>query len=841
MKTNTIESRQPSQKDLGILLAELGSTMVLSRPDLNCAMAVKPGKKGLKHKVHHFSSPKAFDSQGALTSQGWDEIRASGLLPGVGLGAKSSQARLIARGAATALMAGAFTLFLGTANVQARDQIAYFGGANPFEDIVIGSPKPAFVDIDADGDMDLFVGAEWGQVRFFENKGQAGFAEITDGNPLSGTWVGDLASPAFVDIDGDGDMDCFVGTEESYNYNYYSAVSFFENVGTPTEPVFEWQVGDRKDPMSGMGYNPLWNVDLTYASPTFADIDGDGDMDAFVGGAPDYGNSDASYVLFYENVTGEELQKNGESIRFSYGGVLTHTAGFVGFETPDCAPAFMDADGDGDLDLFVGGTLGNVGYYKNIGDRNTPLFQEVTDGAHPLNINTWSFAAPAFTDVDGDGRLDAVVGSGFFNSYDISRKKVDFNSELLTNQSIRYYRNVGTSTAPKFRSRGDNPFNLGPAGFGAFPTFGDIDGDGDLDAMVGHLSYFALYLTSSPSKTEINPFFNKGMFYYENTGTAGDPVFVRRIMGEDPFREFGYPFFVAPATADLNDDGVLETYFGINGITAGGDKSGPPAYVVAGQYDSEENLIVESQFNPMEELEVPFFPAPAFVDIDGDGDLDAFVSGMNYSGEYGNSYLSPTVSFFLNEGTPITPGFAPITATNPLADIFPISDTVPISQSVFPDFPRVVFGDMDGDGDNDAVLGAVSLDALMSRDRKISQTETLDFPTVRYFENTGGRANAVFTERTGNANPFADAGERFHGAMPTLADVDNDGDVDAFISDWQGSWYYYRHLTTEEAIAAIKDNGWDLCFVDNAKQEESLWQTIKKGMGKLFGFSNDIE
>ncbi|NES73769.1 MAG: hypothetical protein F6K24_55595 [Okeania sp. SIO2D1] len=74
-------------------------------------------------------------------------------------------------------------------------------------------------------------------------------------------------------------------------------------------------------------------------------------------------------------------------------------------------------------------------------------------------------AAPTLADIDGDGDLDAVVGD--------------------SNGNLNYLENTGTSTSPSYvqRTGTNNPFN-GFVGSYSTPTFADLDGDGDLDAMV---------------------------------------------------------------------------------------------------------------------------------------------------------------------------------------------------------------------------------------------------------------------------------------------------------------------------------------------------------------------
>jgi len=71
------------------------------------------------------------------------------------------------------------------------------------------------VDIDADGDQDVFIGEGEGNVKFYQNTGSASNMTLSErtgaSNPLAavyGTYetLGPYAAPFFVDIDGDGDQ-----------------------------------------------------------------------------------------------------------------------------------------------------------------------------------------------------------------------------------------------------------------------------------------------------------------------------------------------------------------------------------------------------------------------------------------------------------------------------------------------------------------------------------------------------------------------------------------------------------------------------------------------------------
>ncbi|MBI4930542.1 MAG: T9SS type A sorting domain-containing protein [Bacteroidetes bacterium] len=94
-----------------------------------------------------------------------------------------------------------------------------------------------FGDLDNDGDADMFIGEYGGYIDYFTNTGGAGPAIFTLttqyyqnnlGNPID---VGDYATPQLIDADRDGDLDLIIG-EQWGNLNYY------KNIGTPTAASF---------------------------------------------------------------------------------------------------------------------------------------------------------------------------------------------------------------------------------------------------------------------------------------------------------------------------------------------------------------------------------------------------------------------------------------------------------------------------------------------------------------------------------------------------------------------------------------------------------------------------
>jgi hypothetical protein len=121
-----------------------------------------------------------------------------------------------------------------------------------------GWSYPVFVDIDADNDLDLFIGDAAGELTFFENTGTvtetAWAVPIQDYQNLD---IGDYSAPVFFDLDQDGDLDMLVGSQNG-------SLATIRNTGTITNPTWEMVATTHPD------------IDVgEFARPTAADIDGD--------------------------------------------------------------------------------------------------------------------------------------------------------------------------------------------------------------------------------------------------------------------------------------------------------------------------------------------------------------------------------------------------------------------------------------------------------------------------------------------------------------------------------------------------------------------------------------
>jgi hypothetical protein len=146
------------------------------------------------------------------------------------------------------------------------------GAANPFNGVGVGFfSAPSLADLDGDGDLDAVVGEAdvGGTLHYFENTGSASAPAFTGAaNPFNGVDTGQGPAPSFADLDGDGDLDAVVGEKDG-------TLNYFENTGSATAPAFA-ELADLANPFNGVDVG-------SYRTPSLADLDGDGDLDAVVG------------------------------------------------------------------------------------------------------------------------------------------------------------------------------------------------------------------------------------------------------------------------------------------------------------------------------------------------------------------------------------------------------------------------------------------------------------------------------------------------------------------------------------------------------------------------------
>ncbi|GAB4534481.1 MAG: hypothetical protein Tsb0014_20720 [Pleurocapsa sp.] len=259
------------------------------------------------------------------------------------------------------------------------------GKDNPLNDLDVGGySSPAIVDWDGDGDGDLFTGNGYGTVQYFRND-NGEFIEATD-NPFDGIELDyGHSGIAIADFDLDGDFDAVMGSSDN-------TLEYFRNDdGTYTK------LSSDDSPINFFPNQLQVSYDI---KPTAVDWDGDGLMDLVT--------ADSIGQLHYFHNQGGVL----EEVALAESPFKPLNLAGEGQELylgEDVSVAFSDFDGDGDLDILAGNSLGQVLAFRNDGDDWTKLTAQDHPFGEYTDIGIKSTVATG--DLDGDGDLEAIVGS----------------------------------------------------------------------------------------------------------------------------------------------------------------------------------------------------------------------------------------------------------------------------------------------------------------------------------------------------------------------------------------------------------------------------------------------
>jgi len=593
----------------------------------------------------------------------------------------------------------------------------------------LSRPRPQLVDIDDDGDDDLFVQERANRITFFE-KTDGRFVWQTD--KYRGLDVGQWFR--FGDLDADGDAD-LLGEQPVGRVRYY------RNEGTPAAPSFALAA----DTLRAADGTPIFaarqNVPALAALDCSAPPDlvlgrldgrlGFYEHDGLRNGVPQFRFVSNSYEdvcvgpprVCNPGSSVEGQQVGGSKVEKSKVGRIeartinsnpqTHNAKTHNPQTPNPQTrkrenaqrlkhganvvTGADADRDGDPDLLWG-DFNNTGivFIENEGACGERGLRIPPDSLFPRSdpLQTAGHNAPTWGDAAGDDDPDLLAG-------------------VLLGEGVEntvYLENTGGGFALQTRRF---LYNLDLGGESTVAA-GDLYGSTRPDLVLGSSGAQLVALRNPPVQDapaalrQSEPLLPAAAFRFnvspalgDLTGDARSDLLVGAFGGEIAFyrrtgdggfalvnealAELPRGNYAAPALGDLDGDGDRDLLAGesagnLNFFRNEGTSSEPDFTLVNEDYAG---------------IEAGARSQPALHDVDRDGDLDLFVGTR-----------SEGVRFYRNAGTPQEPSFT--------------AEALPFALDLAPSLADPAFADLDADGDADFVLAGEGGGLLLYRNQRIT-------------------------------------------------------------------------------------------------------------------------
>ncbi len=393
------------------------------------------------------------------------------------------------------------------------------------------------IDMDGDGDKDLClsdVGCE--QLHIISNSGTPSVASFTNasfqfpaGN--SPAWMRFFPTPFFEDVDGDNVKDLLVSPSSFGNdvdgnvINFKASAWLYKNTGTNNAPNFSFQANNfLQNQMIDVGEEAI---------PVLVDIDGDGRKDLLLGSRGNRFQSDEFYATIhhYRNIG------SAQSPVFQF--VTDDFRGFSSLGWSRLRPVAADLNGDNAIDILLLGTpsISQTPTQSRLFLNTSQAGQAVnwSGNGNPFSVPFTVYDCPLFTDVDGDGIQDMLLGK--------------YAGRL------QYFRNTGSNQSPTYSLSNNAALGLPRNNFARNINLAiaDFDLNGETDLIIsdseGEMRIFKDFKSAIVAGTLAeftDSLFIKLPFQANQTGTR-------------------YRVFTSPEVIDLDGNGTPDLLIGLTG------------------------------------------------------------------------------------------------------------------------------------------------------------------------------------------------------------------------------------------------------------------------------------
>jgi hypothetical protein len=485
-------------------------------------------------------------------------------------------------------------------------------------------------DYDYDGKPDYFLGMP-GSVWVFRNISTGTTIQFTlVKKPLQAVYTSATANlyvaqsdlPDIIDVDNDGDLDVMtwdvlgVGiywfknkSRELYGHSdslVFDAIGCWGNISEDglEQPMLNYFGGG-----CPIYVNKTERTNHAGSTLTLIDFENDGDKDILVGGP-------GIPTLWSATNGGTPSSANFVSATLSYPSVNPYNVPIY------AAAYYLDVNNDNKKDLIVAtnemamnaitDSKSSIWVYLNTGSTAIPVFTTAPITAWLQNdmIDVGNSSIPTFFDYDADGLMDLIIAN---------EGEVTGGGNLMLG-TLTLYKNIGTPLVPSYTKITDNYANIKNDTLrGIAATFGDIDGDGDKDMIIGDQT---------------------GKFhYYQNTAGAGNPAVFAPVV-KNAFGGIDVGSFATPLLYDMDSDGKLD-------LIAGNQNGKIYYYRNKGTTTSPNFLLEDSFFGEIDVRRYGYgsaaFAVPCIVDLNKNNNYDLLVGSQS-----GYLYYYPDVQGFVS-------------------------------------------------------------------------------------------------------------------------------------------------------------------------------------------------